>query len=98
MDKRKYFSEQQAFRPGWAEAEPVAMLGIVENSVNAGYWKGKETSGALLWTASMCQDYLVSVCISFVVPFLLFPAAADAVLVLNHNGAPVWLLSWSCEF
>lgn len=92
MDKRKYFSEQRAFRPGWAEAERVAMLGIVENSVNTGYWKRKETSGAL-HTASMCQDYLVSVCISFVVPFLPFPAAADAVLVLNHNGAPVRLLS-----
>lgn len=53
MDKRKYFSEHRAFRPGQVEAEPVAMLGIVENNVNTGYWKGKESSGFLLWTAFM---------------------------------------------
>lgn len=53
MDKRKYFSEQWAFRPGWVEAEPVAMLGIVENNVTTGCWKGKGTSGSLLWTASI---------------------------------------------
>lgn len=52
VDKRKYFSERWAFRPGWLEAEPVAMLSIVENNVNTGYWKGKETSGSVLWTAS----------------------------------------------
>lgn len=55
VDKRKYFSERWAFRPGWLEAEPVAMLSIVENNVNTGYWKGKETSGSVLWTASAYQ-------------------------------------------
>lgn len=89
-------------RPGGVEAEPVATLSTVENNVNAGYWKGKETLGALLWTASVYQAnitlYLYASFIFFFVPFLLFMAAADTILVLNQKAAPVRLLSCSWEF